>query len=124
MLENVPNAMVTGYENLIPDLTLPDPNDRHVLAIAIQANADLIVTNNLKDFPTRILERYGVDVVAPDAFVLSLANSRPDQVLAALRKQRSRLQKPPSNQQKFLDTLLSCGLKDFVRWVEAQNEPI
>ncbi|SHH08154.1 PIN domain-containing protein [Flavobacterium micromati] len=46
-----PDALVPNYEGLIGNLTLPDENDRHVLAAAIKSNADVIVTNNLKDFP-------------------------------------------------------------------------
>ena len=51
MNENVRDALVEGYERLIPALTLPDPADRHVLAAAIRASADLIVTYNLREFP-------------------------------------------------------------------------
>ncbi|MCB0526365.1 MAG: PIN domain-containing protein, partial [Saprospiraceae bacterium] len=46
-----PDAMVENYEVLIEGLTLPDEKDCHVLATAIKVNADIIVTNNLKDFP-------------------------------------------------------------------------
>ena len=46
-----PDALVTGYEHLIPGLRLPDPNDRHVLAAAIRCGASVIVTRNLGDFP-------------------------------------------------------------------------
>lgn len=47
----VRDGLVTGYEFLIPDLILPDPEDRHVLAAAIHSAADAIVTFNLDDFP-------------------------------------------------------------------------
>ena len=47
----IPDVTVTGHEYLIDQLTLPDPDDRHVLAAAIHAGADLIVTANLTDFP-------------------------------------------------------------------------
>jgi predicted nucleic acid-binding protein len=49
------DALVTGYEDLIPGLHLPDPNDRHVLAAAIRGRADVIVTANLRDFLRRLL---------------------------------------------------------------------
>ncbi len=52
MREAVPDCMVTGFEHLEDGLDLPDPDDRHVLAAAIRANAQTIVTFNLRDFPT------------------------------------------------------------------------
>ena len=33
----VPDSLVTGYEDLIESLELPDPDDRHVLAVAIRS---------------------------------------------------------------------------------------
>ncbi len=42
----VPDSMVTGYEDVIESLNLPDPDDRHVLAVAIRSDADTIVTFN------------------------------------------------------------------------------
>ena len=124
MLEHIPKAMVTGFEDLIPELQLPDSNDRHVLAAAIHANADVIVTNNRKDFPIRILEPYRISTITPDAFVMSLVESKPEQVLASLRRQRTRLKNPPANQEDFLATLEACGMKVLVAWVRSQDEPI
>lgn len=54
-----PEAMV--FPNSDPDLLglLPDPGDEHVLAAAIAARCDTLVTDNLKDFPQGILDRWG-----------------------------------------------------------------
>ena len=52
MCASVRDCLVTGYEPLIDVLELPDPNDRHVLAAAIRSRAQIIVTNNLRDFPS------------------------------------------------------------------------
>lgn len=49
------DALVTGYEDLIEGLQLPDPDDRHVLAAAIRGQADVIVTANLRDFPADLI---------------------------------------------------------------------
>ena len=43
----VRDGLVTGYEDLVDSLTLPDEDDRHVLAAAIRAGAGLILTFNL-----------------------------------------------------------------------------
>jgi predicted nucleic acid-binding protein len=45
----VRDCLVTGYESLVEGLKLPDPDDRHVLAAAIKAGAQVIVTDNRKD---------------------------------------------------------------------------
>lgn len=62
------DSEVRGFETLVPTLTLPDPNDRHVLAAAIHSHADAIITVNLKDFPPAVLAPYGILAVAPDDF--------------------------------------------------------
>jgi predicted nucleic acid-binding protein len=43
--------LVIGYQNLIQSVSLPDPDDRHVLAAAIVGRCDVILTRDLKDFP-------------------------------------------------------------------------
>jgi hypothetical protein len=57
----VRDCLVTGYGHLIETLTLPDPDDRHVLAAAIQGGASVIVTFNLTDFPAETLQPYGIE---------------------------------------------------------------
>lgn len=73
----VRDAQVVGHERRIAALALPDPNDRHVLAAAIEADADLIVTKNLKDFPAPVLADHGLEAQHPDAFLLDLHWQRP-----------------------------------------------
>jgi hypothetical protein len=53
--------LVKGYEDLIESLSLPDPDDRHVLASGIRANAEVIITFNLKDFPAGVLASYNIE---------------------------------------------------------------
>jgi hypothetical protein len=66
MDKHATDALVTGYEDLIPGLHLPDPNDRHVLAAAIRGRADVIVTLNIRDFPGHVLAPYGIVAQHPD----------------------------------------------------------
>jgi predicted nucleic acid-binding protein len=46
-----PDAVVNGWEPLVATVQLPDPDDRHVVAAAWTGRADVIVTDNLADFP-------------------------------------------------------------------------
>ena len=55
MNSHIADALVDSFEHLINGLSLPDPDDRHVLAAAIKSNTTVIVTCNLKDFPQRVL---------------------------------------------------------------------
>jgi predicted nucleic acid-binding protein len=66
----VPDCLVTGHEPLIQGLKLPDPDDRHVLAAAIKAGAQVIVTENLRDFPPGAMAEWNVEAKSPDDFVL------------------------------------------------------
>lgn len=99
------DCLVTGYEGLISQLSLPDPNDRHVLAAAIQAKAGTIVTYNLSDFPTASLAQYGIEAQHPDTFILGLLEMDRGKVLQAVRDQRASLRNPPVTAEELLSTL-------------------
>jgi hypothetical protein len=99
---------------LIDGLVLPDPDDRHVLAAAIRCDADLIVTFNLKDFPSEILAQYDIEVQHPDLFLLHQLSLSQPKVLLALKRQRENLKNPPKKSLDFLDTLATAQLPRFV----------
>lgn len=104
------DCLVTGYEGLIDTLSLPDPDDRHVLAAAIHARVATIVTFNLSDFPIAALDKYGIKPQHPDVFVCKLIDAAPDDVLAATRLQRESLKNPPKSVEEYLTTLEAIGL--------------
>ncbi len=110
MNENVPDAVVTNFEDLIPTLELPDPDDRHVLAAAIIAKAEMIVTFNLKDFPDTILTKYGIAAQHPDGFIGNLVGRYPLQVLQSIETILDRLKHPPQTFDHYLETLANQGL--------------
>lgn len=110
MDEAVRDCLVTGYEDLIDTLTLPDPDDRHVLAAAIRADVEVIVTYNLKDFPGDALSCYGIEALHPDDFLVSLLDAAPGLVCAAVKRQRVSLRNPPKTVAELLATLEGQGL--------------
>jgi PIN domain-containing protein len=66
MREAFDDALVTGWEELEGGLSLPDQDDRHVVAAAIRGGAQGIITANAKDFPAPSLEPLGLEAVHPD----------------------------------------------------------
>jgi hypothetical protein len=106
----VRDCLVTGYEYLIDSLTLPDADDRHVLAAAMCSGCSVIVTFNLKDFPHDTLDAYDIEAQHPDEFVADLIDLDPSLVLAAVGRCRANLKNPPKSQDEYLDTLLKQGL--------------
>jgi predicted nucleic acid-binding protein len=108
------DVMVTGHEGLIAGLDLPDPDDRHVLAAAIRAGAQVIVTANLSDFPNDKLGAYSVEAQHPDEFVLHLLDLAPGVVCATVSEQAASLKNPPRTLADLLDTLRDNGLVQTV----------
>jgi predicted nucleic acid-binding protein len=78
------DVSVEGYEQWIEQIILPDLDDRHVLAAAVQAKATVIVTKNLRDFPKEELSKWGVVAQHPDIFLLDLYADNPEPVLAVI----------------------------------------
>lgn len=120
MTQAVPDCLVTGYEPLIDGLSLPDPEDRHVLAAAIRCHAEVIVTTNLKDFPADQLEFYDIGAQSPDEFVLNVIDLAPARVLAVVQEQARQLTNPPSTLDDLLDRLRTVGLPRSVAIIHQQ----
>ena len=108
------DSLVTNYEDLIPSLLLPDADDRHVVAAAIRARADVIVTFNLKDFPACALSLYNIEAQHPDIFIQHLLDLDEVLVCATIRQQRLDLKKPPKPIEDVLNTFEAQGLKQSV----------
>lgn len=119
---NVRDCLVTGFERLVPALSLPDPDDRHVLAAAIVGRADLILTFNLKDFPDRCLAPYRVEAQHPDEFVVHLLGLDEHRVCDAVRECRGRLKWPSKTVGEYLDTLVAQGLPETVSWLRERAD--
>jgi len=106
----VRDCLVVGYSTLVPSLTLPDPDDRHVLAAAIHGGGETIVTFNLSDFPPEVLASHGVVVRHPDELFADLFDAAPEEFCEAARRQRESLKNPPMSIDAFLIKLEDVGL--------------
>ena len=126
MTEAVPDCMVTGFEELVDGLILPDANDRHVLAAAIRAGAQAIVTFNLDDFPEAQLARYNIEAKHPDDFVIDVIDLALGRVTKVISEQAGALKNPPRSIADLLDTLRDQGLARSVaklRELFGANDP-
>lgn len=119
MDQHFPDALVVGFEPLIDGLSLPDPRDRHVLAAAIRGRVDLIVTQNLKDFPQERLDPYEVEAQHPDDFALSLFDLYPGAVLGAVRDHRAALRRQPRTPEEHLQAYERMGMTKFSSALQA-----
>lgn len=115
MNSHVRDCLVTGYEYLASTVQLPDSGDHHVLAAAIRSQSSVIVTFNLKDFPTEELEKYDVEALHPDEFISDLLDLNAAIVLSVVARHRQSLKNPPKTARDYLDTLLQQGLPETVK---------
>jgi PIN domain len=110
MDKSVLDCLITGYESLIVSLNLSDVDDRHVLAAAIHAHADVIVTSNIGDFPGSSLAGFDIGAWHPDKLVLYLLDLDDGMVCSAIRSLRSSLKKPAFSPEAYLENLAKAGL--------------
>ena len=110
MNDAIPDVRVSGYEHLITNLNLPDPDDRHFLAAAIRSNAQVIVTANLKDYPPDQLDLYDIEAQSPDEFVLHVLELAPARVVSVIEDQARALTNPVTTFDDLMERLRAIGL--------------
>lgn len=121
MRKTFPDADTTGWEPLMVALQLPDPNDRHVLAGALRARADVIVTNNLADFPESVLRPLGLSAVSADEFLLDQFDLDPTGVAGVIQRQAAATRNPALGVSAVLDALVRAGAARFADSVARQT---
>jgi predicted nucleic acid-binding protein len=112
---------ISGYEDLVDALKLPDPDDRHVLAAAIKAKAQVIVTSNIRDFPRAELRKWDIDPKTPDEFVRDQISLDRSAVFASVQQIADSWRNPPGSVDDVLDRLERSGLAISV--AELRNRP-
>jgi len=102
---NFPQAFVEHYDVLIPFMPISE-KDRHVLAAAVASKAQVIVTQNLKDFPPHLLKPFEIEAQSPDDFLVDLFDPDNERtMIQILLDQASDLRNPPQTVFQLLDTL-------------------
>lgn len=109
MLAAVRDCLVKGYEPLIPSLELPDAGDRHVLAAAIRARAQLLVTANLRHFPTETLLAWNIVPRSPDDFLCDQIDLDRQIVYGAVLRIADSRNKPSQTVDDVLNSLERAG---------------
>ena len=114
-----PDALIINYKGLIDKLELPDVDDRHVLAAAIKVNANLIVTNNIKDFPRHYLQSFGLNAKTADDFLTDIIDLNQEQAIAAFKEMVLNKKNPKMDELEVLNQLRNAGLKDTANYLHA-----
>jgi hypothetical protein len=106
-------ARIEGWEHLEHAVTLPDADDRHVVAAAMSGRADAIVTANLGDYPIDVLGPLEIEVVHPDGFLLDQLDLAPRIVLDVIRAQAAHTRQPALTPVDLIARLARCGVPGF-----------
>lgn len=114
-------ANITGHEPLIQHLELPDPDDRHVLAAAINGQVEVVVTQNLRDFPATILAKYSIRAIHPDELLCTLLQTHTSQLAQALEAQQARYRNPPVTATELRNMLRQQGVPLFAQALTELN---
>lgn len=116
-------AMETAFEEALvddyDDLTcacdgMPDHKDIHVLAAALKTQAATIVTENLKDFPEKVLTPLNIEARSADAFIADTIALDTGRAVAAIRTMRLRLKRPEKTAELLLLDMEAAGLTETV----------
>lgn len=120
MNEAYDDALVTGWEPLAACIRLPDPNDAHVVAAALVGRAEVIVTENTKDFPDSVLGPLGLKAVHLDEFLLDQFELSPKSASRIIVEQANAMKRPPVDTNRLLERLSRSGAPQFSRRVREE----
>lgn len=114
-----PDALVENYQILIHSLELKDIKDKHVLAAAIKANANIIVTNNLKDFPEDYLMNFGLEAKSADDFLADIIDLNPILAVKAFRELVLNRKNPIMDEYQVLGAMRKNGLQQTADYLHS-----
>jgi hypothetical protein len=114
----VPDCLVRNYRPIIEGLTLPDKDDRHVLAAAIKTGAQVIVTCNIGDFPKEYLAEFDIEAQHPDEFLMYQKEENDLSVLAMLKEARLTYRNPPLKPAEFINKFRENDMPLTASWLD------
>ncbi len=117
----LPEADVRDYRRHERTIALPDPNDCHVLAAAIEAGASIILTWNLRHFPETETAKHNIAVRDPDSFLSALYSDNAETVAAVVDAARANLRHSEPTNEEYLQALEKQGLKSYVSLIRAAS---
>lgn len=113
------DACVTGWQPLAGSYGLPDPDDEHVVAAAVIGGAGVIVSDNVRDLPARLLPD-GLEVVTAAQFATNTVSVSPTTARTALDRMSARYRNPPQSVDELLDVLCKrYGLDQAVQMISS-----
>lgn len=111
MHQAFPEALVEAHASVAAlKFGLPDANDEHVLAAAVQTQAQAVVTENISDFPAAILAPLNIEARTADEFIADTIALDEGKAVAAIRTLRIRLKRPEMSAEDYLRSLEAHGL--------------
>lgn len=120
----LPKAMIAGYEKHIPAVHLPDPDDRHVVAAAIEAGASTIITWNVRDFPIPEMKKHNLVLQTPDAFLATLHEQVPERLTSSLANARRNLSRSRVSTSDFIGILRDNRLIRLAAQIEMRLDDL
>lgn len=105
-----PESLLEGYEGLADQVELPDPDDKHVLSAAIRCGAQIIVSENKRDFPNETLSQFDIELLSADEFLVETFGLFEFEALTAIKRLRQRLKAPAYQPMAFIMDLTAKGL--------------
>jgi predicted nucleic acid-binding protein len=124
MDQAIDDDLIENYERHIENLVLPDPADRHVLAAAIEGEAEIILTYNLRDFPSSTLTAYGISALHPDEFLCRHMKEEPALVMEVIEKMRLKRSRPEISHEQLLGKLSRLALPNFVEMLRQASSSV
>jgi hypothetical protein len=100
-----------------------DAKDRHVLAAALSADADILLTDNTKDFPAQWMAEQGIELLTAGELLIRLADRFPDKMRTAHEKTVRYSPKPETDILTTLERTAGKYAADAIRKVASDSMP-